>query len=83
MQYDNTSFVLSHILLLHKPPSLTTPSSPKVRLEYHVVYRIYSALLNSWSTLNLVMSPIGATCHQSSITSWIVGQMPQVRLLGC
>ena len=26
--------------------SLTTPSSHKVRLEYHVVYRIYSALLN-------------------------------------
>ena len=22
------------------------PTSPKVRLEYHVVYRIYSALLN-------------------------------------
>ena len=54
MQYDNTSLVLSHILLSHKPPSLTTPSSPKVRLEYHVVYTIYSALLNTYylSTVN-------------------------------
>ena len=43
-----TSLVLSHHRLSHKsnPASIHSPLSYQVRLEYLVVYRIYSALLN-------------------------------------
>ena len=64
MQYDNMSLVLSHILLSHKPPSLTTPNSPKVKLEYHVVYRIYFALLNKVEVKSKVIRP-------STIATWV------------
>ena len=58
-------------LTLNQPASqpLPSPLSNKVRLEYHVVYRIYSALLNT----HIVDISHGHSTWDHKLTQWVHG----------